>query len=270
MKSLTHALSMLVLTTTPAFAQPRWGSGPLVRAENTFKVSAALSFPADCNGPPLALVLSPPYTHTETRSANGVSFTITTTRVQSGNQVCLTTDLSDLKSKIPAMVANKAMPTNNCATYAHGNPVVEIYNSALGTPPVSEKMVFTMNGKMTSWACVPGPRIPRSEWVKQKGKIPYLRVWTEPGPDIKTIVHVKPFDTSIDMTLSSSSSGLYHWKDDEHLPPFANLVPQVDMLRLVQDALNAALPTLPHAQIPLVHIQGQRFYANKSQVWGTS
>jgi hypothetical protein len=270
MKRQIKWLPLCVFVAAAAGAQPTKDGFVEYKSQGYAQTFGVVSFPNDCFAS-LPFFGPPPYSHQEMRSANGVSFTITTTRFQSGNQVCLMTDLTDLMAKIPAMVAAKPMPTNNCATYAHGNPVVVIYNSALSMPIYSEQMVFTMNGKMTAWACVPGPRIPRSEWVRKKGKLPYLRVWTEAGPDIKSVVHVKPFNTSIAFELHSSEpNGVRAAKTDEDFPDFVTLVPAIDMQRLVGDALNAALPKLNHPQVPLHQVKGQRYSVNKSQVWGTS
>jgi hypothetical protein len=253
----------------PTAAQPPAIGTNKLEIGVVFKTVAMGTFPQDCDEKSAASLGLPFVVRDENRSYKGVSFVIRTTRIQSIDEVCLSTDLSDLIGKIPAIVATKPMPTNNCATYAHGNPVVVVYNSALASLPGTNSLVFTMNGKMTPWACFPGPRLPRSQWVRQKGKVPYLRVWTEPGPDIKTVGIVKPFDEKLWFELKGSSSSVEAFKAADSLPQFTGLVPAINMSELITGALNEARPTFPDPQIPLVNVTGRRYWDNRSQIWGT-
>lgn len=231
--------------------------------------SVLANFPQQCSGGPGA-PLGNIYALDETRSFNGVTFVIHTTRYRHDNQVCVTTDLSDLQAKIPAIVNTAAVPTNNCQSYASPNPVVEIHNSVLASSGTSNTMDFTMTGKMTPWACGPGLPISHTEMVYPQWLPPYPRVWWTAGPDVKTAGIPVNFTESLAFTLTQSGNGVHAVRNaNPTLPSFHPQVPQIDMSNLVRTALNSAHPTLSHPQAPLVNIEGQRYANNRSQIWGT-
>lgn len=272
MRSFIYALPMLALISAPALAQPKWNVGTPVKLDQTFKVVAKAEFPRDCEGV-FSLTLGSSqalYTHTENRSVNGVPFTITTKRYQYNDQVCLTTDLSDLMAKIPAIVASANLPNNSCAKYVGPSPVIAVYNSSLAPVPNFPNLNFSMNGKMTPWYCKPGLPVVSTSWVKNKFGIPVPKTSVSPGPDIKTVGIVEPFSENITFRLDpSGANGVAPAHLGSALPFFSIVVSEVDLGWLIKDALSQAVPSFNHPTAPLVHREGQQYDGAVSRIWGT-
>lgn len=263
----------LALTSTIHSQPTAVGPGQIIKDKQ--KTLGPATFPQDC--PPSGSIIgigSNAIPQTETRTLNGVSFVIKTARFVQNNQVCLTTDLYDLQSRMHAIIGTKNVPTNNCASYVMPNPVVTIQGSTLAPGTTAGELKFTMTGYVTPWACGPGPPITHSEWVNGSCcpvVLPHHRFWMTPGPDTKVPGASVSFTEEIWYTLAPhATSKVKAWAGaNSKIPVFSPAIPAIDMTSLVESALNAALPTFPHAQAPLVNVQGQRYINNRSQIWGT-
>lgn len=273
MKIYSFALLALALASAPALAQPKINVGTQLKKGKITGIAMKANFPADCEGvfPPTP-GSPPPYDiHKEDRSTQGVSFTITTKRYRFNDQVCLTTDLTDLMSKIPAIVAAANLPTNNCARYAGPSPVIAIYNSSLTPVANFPRLYFSMNGKMTPWYCKPGLPVVSTSWVKNKYGILMPRTSVSPGPDIKTVGIVQPFTEGYVFTLDASgANGVAPGNPfGPSLPLFSIVVSEVDLGWLIRNALTQAIPDFQHPNVPLIRREGQQYDGNVSRIWGT-
>lgn len=250
-------------------AQP----GPALQVQQKLKpLPVKIPLPENCEGPGNLMGPSQIYPpQVESRTYNGVSFTITTKRMRFNDQVCLTTDLTDLMSKIPAIVASSGLPTNPCASYIKNNPVIDVYNAAL-KPAMgagNTTLSFEMNGKMTPWTCKPGPPNISTKLVKVGCCLWKPQVTTSPGPDIKTVLIVEPFTETLDFRLVASGGSVGPVLNGSTLPFFSFAVPQVDMTTHIVGALAKAVPSFGHQSAPLNVLEGQQYSSNLSYIWGT-
>ncbi|ESZ10158.1 hypothetical protein [Mesorhizobium sp. L48C026A00] len=116
-------------------------------------------------------------------------------------------DLSDLQSKIGAIVDTFELPTQNCRSYSADNPVVSISRKELlfrdGT------LMFSIGGNVTMWDCRENP-IPNSkvEWeIKDVGfgiktKVPVVVTW--PGDPIKSKLVSQSFDADLPLRIGKT------------------------------------------------------------------
>jgi hypothetical protein len=123
-----------------------------------------------------------------------------------GNSVVLrartVADLSDLQSKIAALIDTVPLPTNNCDHFGVDNVVARIWGKRLDI--TGSTATLRLNGDVDSWACVKNP-LPCSKvvWVNDGPfglSRPKIETW-ECNPPIKNRNINQPFDAAVPFTL---------------------------------------------------------------------
>jgi hypothetical protein len=130
-------------------------------------------------------------------------------------------------------------------------------------------MYFDMSGSVVPWQCIYNPIENTSlEWVSSFP--PHWKVNRWPGDPIKNPGVTQQFTETESYELKQVPGGTIFvvTLTNDDMPNVKLLVPALDMRNLVNDALTAAMPSIPSLYVPQFSIDGAQFNDGVIQVWG--